>query len=68
MAQDVLTGVDLAQDVFQVRCALVTGHVRFRRKLSRPRFCRFMADHPAAVAVMEARGSAPGNARGLDMR
>lgn len=53
-----MIGVDLAKNVFQVHGALMTGHVQFRKKLSRPQFHKFMAEHPAAVVVMEACSSA----------
>ena len=36
----------------------MTGHVKFRKKLSRPRFRQFMAEQPSAVVVMEACGGA----------
>jgi len=36
----------------------MTGHVRFRKKLSRLQFPRFMAEQPPAIVVMEACGSA----------
>ena len=49
-----MIGVDLAKQVFQLHGATMTGHVRFRKKLSRPQFFRFMADHAPAVVVMEA--------------
>lgn len=56
--KDIMIGVDLAKNVFQVHGALMTGHVQFRKKLSRPQFHKFMAEHPAAVVVMEACSSA----------
>ena len=43
----------------------MTGEVRFRKKLSRPQFMRFMAEHPAAVVVIEACGGASYWAREL---
>ena len=58
MMTDTMIGIDLAKNVFQVHGASLTGHIRFRRKLSRLQFRRFMADQPAAVVVMEACGSA----------
>ena len=54
----IMIGVDLAKNVFQIHAALMTGHVQFRKKLSRPQFHKFMAEHPAAVVVMEAFSSA----------
>ena len=53
-----MMGVDLAKSVFQVRGASMTGQVKFRKKLTRMQFLRFMADHTPAVVVMEACGSA----------
>ncbi|PWL16432.1 hypothetical protein DKP76_17350 [Falsochrobactrum shanghaiense] len=41
MCQSVI-GVDLAKNVFQLHGASLTGEVRFRRKLSRGQFLRFM--------------------------
>jgi transposase len=56
--KDTMIGVDLAKNVFQVHGASLTGHLRFRKKLSRLQFRKFMTDHPSAVIVMEACGSA----------
>lgn len=36
----------------------MTGEVKFRKKLTRPQFLRFMSDHDPAVVVMEACGGA----------
>jgi len=36
----------------------MTGHVKFRKKVSRPQFQKFMAEQAPAVVVMEACGSA----------
>jgi len=58
MMTDTMIGIDLAKNVFQVHGASLTGQIRFRRKLSRLQFRRFMAEQPAAVVVMEACGSA----------
>jgi transposase len=60
-----MIGVDLAKHVFQLHGATMTGHVQFRKKLSRPQFQRFMADHAPAVVVMEACSSAHHWAREL---
>lgn len=43
MAKDTMIGVDLAKSVFQVHGASITGQEKFRRKLSRQNFPRFMA-------------------------
>jgi transposase len=56
--KDTMIGVDLAKNVFQLHGASMTGEVRFRKKLMRSQFIRFMAEHPAAVVVMEACGGA----------
>lgn len=53
-----MIGVDLAKHVFQVHGVSMTGQVKFRKKLSRPQFVKFMADQAPAVVVMEACGSA----------
>lgn len=58
MTKDMMIGVDLAKNVFQLHAASLTGHVRFRKKLSREAFRRFMAEQPPAIVVMEACGSA----------
>lgn len=63
--KDTMIGVDMAKNVFQLHGAAMTGEVRFRKKLSRPQFMKFMAEHPAAVVVMEACGSASYWAREL---
>lgn len=58
MQKDTMIGVDLAKTVFQVHGATMTGQEKFRKKLSRQSFSRFMAEQPPAVVVMEACGSA----------
>jgi transposase len=58
MTTDIMIGIDLAKNVFQVHGTSMTGQIMFRKKLSRQRFRKFMAEHPAAVVVMEACGSA----------
>lgn len=55
---DTMIGVDLAKSVFQLHGASMVGEVRFRKKLTRPQFERFMAGHGPAVVVMEACGGA----------
>ena len=55
---DTMIGVDLAKNVFQLHGASMTGHVKFRRKVTRPQFRQFMSGQPPAVVVMEACGSA----------
>jgi len=56
--KDTMIGVDLAKNVFQLHGATMTGHLKFRKKLTRFRFRQFMASHAPAVVVMEACGSA----------
>ena len=56
--KDTMIGVDLAKNVFQLHGASMTGHVKFRRKVTRPQFRQFMSGQPPAVVVMEACGSA----------
>ena len=58
MKKDTMIGVDLAKSVFQLHGASMRGKVKFRKKLSRSQFQRFMADHAPAVVAMEACGSA----------
>jgi transposase len=53
-----MIGVDLAKNVFQLHGASKTGHMKFRKKLTRDRFRRFMSEQPACVVVFEACGSA----------
>lgn len=56
--KDTMIGVDLAKRVFQVHGASMTGHVKFRKKLTREQFRQFMAEQPTCVVVFEACGSA----------
>lgn len=63
--KDTMIGVDLAKNAFQLHGASMTGEVRFRKKLTRPQFIRFMAGHQAAVVVMEACSGASFWAREL---
>ena len=55
---DRMIGVDLTKSVYQVHGATMPGEVRFRRKLTRPQFQKFMTEHDPAVVVMEACGGA----------
>lgn len=48
----------MAKRVFQVHGASMTGHVKFRKKLSREQFRKFMAEQRDCVVVFEACGSA----------
>lgn len=57
--KDMMIGVDLAKNVFQLHGAsMATGEATFRKKLTRGQFCAFMAAEPSAAVVMEACGSA----------
>lgn len=56
--KDTMIGVDLAKNVFQLHGATMTGELKFRKKLTRLQFQRFMAGHDPALVVMEACGSA----------
>ena len=60
-----IIGVDLAKNVFQLHGAAADGSVMVRKKLSRPQFQRFMAEHPQCLVVMEACGGAHHWAREL---
>lgn len=63
--KDMMIGVDLAKNVFQLHAASMTGHLKFRKKLSRAQFPKFMAEQPPSVVVMEACASASYWAREL---
>jgi transposase len=56
--KDMMIGVDLAKNVFQVHGALRTGEVHFRRKLTRTQFSVFMAQQERCLVIFEACGSA----------
>jgi len=56
--RDTMIGVDLAKRVFHVHGASMTGHLKFRKKLTREQFRRFMAGQRSCVVVFEACGSA----------
>ena len=49
--KDTMIGVDLAKNVFQVHGASMSGQLRFRKKLSRDQFRRFMAEQREAIVV-----------------
>ena len=62
-----IIGVDLAKNVFQLHGAAADGTVVFRKKLSRPQFQRFMAEHPPCLSrwrlcrgAITGRGSSAG--------
>jgi len=54
MRTDIIIGIDLAKNVFQVHGANRSGAVLFRKKLSRPQFMKFMTTHPVCLVAMEA--------------
>ena len=64
--KDTIIGVDLAKRVFQLHGASMTGHVKFRKKLTRDQFRRFMSEQPACSVVFEACGSASYWAREME--
>lgn len=57
----------MAKSVFQVHGASMAGHVKFRKKLTRLQFRRFMTELPACVVVFEACGSAHYWAREMEV-
>jgi transposase len=61
-----MIGVDLAKRVFQLHGASMAGHVKFRKKLTREQFRRFMSDQPSCVVVFEACSSASYWAREME--
>lgn len=65
--KDTMIGVDLAKRVFQVHGASMAGRVKFRKKLTREQFRRFMSKQPACIVVFEACGSASYWAREMEM-
>lgn len=58
MNEDIIIGVDLAKNVFQLHGARYDGEVLFRKKLTRSQFAKFCAAHPACLIAMEACGTA----------
>lgn len=56
--KDTMIGVDLSKSVFQLHGTSMTGELKFRKKLSRQGFVRFMEKHDPAVVVLEACGGA----------
>jgi transposase len=58
MQNDTLIAVDLAKVVFEVGVSRHTGRVDRRHRLNRAQFLPFFANHPPAVVIMEACGSA----------
>ena len=58
MTKITMIGVDLAKSVFHLHATSMAGEPKFRKKLSRQSFSKFMAEQPPALVVMEACGSA----------
>ena len=58
MTTDTMIGIDLAKKIFQLHGASMTGEIKFRKRLSRQQFQKFMAEQPTGVVFMEACGSA----------
>ena len=56
--KDMMIGVDLAKNVFQVHGTLRTGEVQFRKKLTRKQFHAFLARQDPCLVIFEACGSA----------
>ncbi|WP_157962041.1 IS110 family transposase [Acuticoccus kandeliae] len=65
MNEAVIIGVDLARNVYQLHGAAANGSIVFRKKLSRMRFARFMAEHRPCMAAMEACAGAHNWARDM---
>lgn len=63
--KDMMIGVDLAKNVFQLHAASMNGHLEFRKKLTRAQFPKFMAEQLPCIVVMEACASASYWAREL---
>lgn len=63
--KDMMIGVDLAKNVFQLHAASMSGHLKFRKKLTRAQFPKFLAEQLPCVVVMEACASASYWAREL---
>ena len=56
--KDMMIGVDLAKNVFQIHGALRTREVQFRKKLTRQQFTAFMAQQAPCLIIFEACGGA----------
>lgn len=63
--KDTMIGVDLAKNVFQLHATSMTGHLKYRKRLSRVQFPKFLAEQPPCVVVMEACAGASYWAREL---
>ena len=58
MNNDIIIGIDLAKNVFQLHGAQRDGQVLFRKKLSRPQFAKFCAEQSPCLIAMEACATA----------
>ena len=56
MTKDIMIGVDLAKNVFQLHAVSMTGQPKFCKKLSRSGFAKFMGQHTPSVVVMGLAG------------
>ncbi len=56
--KDMMIGVDLAKNVFQIHGALRTGEVQFRKKLTGAQFPAFMGQQEPCLVIFESCGSA----------
>jgi hypothetical protein len=55
--KDTMIGVDLAKNVFQLHATSMAGHVKFRKKLSRGQFFRFMSEQAPGYCKVICLGS-----------
>ena len=55
---DTMIGIDLAKKCISASRGIDDGEVKFRKKIGRGQFLRFMGAQPPCVAVMESCGSA----------
>jgi transposase len=58
MDNDIIIGIDLAKNVFQLHGARRDGTVLFRKKLTRTQLKKFMSTHAPCLVAMEACGTA----------
>jgi transposase len=65
MANDAVTAVDIAKNVFEVAVSIQPGRVKDRARLPRGRFLEYFANCPQTTVVMEACGTAHHWAREL---
>jgi len=54
---DTMIGVDLAKNVFQLHGASMTGVVKYRKKLSRGQFFRFMSEQSRHLLLWRPAGA-----------